>query len=233
MRNASIRVPRRPGQRGSALFFSLIALVALALASVALVRSVDTGTLVMGNLGFKQDATASSDQAAEAAVAWLTANLAGTTLNNNNVAAGYYASSLDALDAAGNGTDPDRALVDWNDDGCAYGGGFTGACIEASPPATYNGNTASYVITRLCVSTGPSNAVPNSCVTPITKVSAEAPGRGGISYVTERLNAAGGSPYYRILVRSVSGRGTVSYTETVLHYWHDQTTQRESMGGPP
>ena len=41
---------------------------------------------------------------------------------------------------------------------------------------------------------------------------------GEIRYGTARLSSAGGGPYYRILVRAVGGRGTVSYTETVVHF---------------
>lgn len=218
--NAPRISPALRSQRGSALFFALIALVSLALASVALVRSVDTGTLIMGNLGFKQDATAASDQAADAAIAWITGNLAGSALNINNQAAGYYASSIEALDPTGGGNDPNRALVDWNDDDCAYGS-FT-TCFKPSPKADYGDDghavTARYVITRLCSTTGSPTAAGNSCVTPISKVGGKAPSRGSVSYVTERLSEAGGGPYYRIVVRAVGARGTTSYTETVLHF---------------
>ena len=43
-------------QKGVVLFFALIALVAMSLAAAALVRSVDSGVLVAGNLAFKQSA---------------------------------------------------------------------------------------------------------------------------------------------------------------------------------
>jgi Tfp pilus assembly protein PilX len=205
-------------QRGVSLFFALIALVSLALAAVALVRSVDTGALVLGNMGFKQDATASSDQVAEVAMTWLATNAVGTTLDADNTAAGYYASSFDALDAAGNGTAADRALVDWNDDDCAYGGSFTGVCVGAAPVATYNGNTGSYVITRLCATVGAATDAANTCAVPLSGVAGQGPNRGEIRYGTARLSGGGGGPYYRILVRTVGGRGTVSYTETVVHF---------------
>ena len=40
----------RTAQRGVVLFFALIALVAMSLAAVALIRSVDTSTIIAGNL---------------------------------------------------------------------------------------------------------------------------------------------------------------------------------------
>ncbi len=52
---------RRSGQRGVALFFALICMVAIMLAAVMLVRSVDTATLIAGNLAFQQSATRSGD----------------------------------------------------------------------------------------------------------------------------------------------------------------------------
>ena len=55
------RAPARGRQRGLALFFALIAMVAIMLAAIVLVRSVDTATLISGNLAFQQNATRSAD----------------------------------------------------------------------------------------------------------------------------------------------------------------------------
>ena len=56
-----VRPHRRPGvarrsgrQRGVVLFVALIGMVVLSLAAVALLRSVDSGTSIAGNLAFKQ-----------------------------------------------------------------------------------------------------------------------------------------------------------------------------------
>ena len=51
-RFSTLRALRR--QRGVSLIFALMALAVISLAAVALVRSVDTTSLVIGNLGFKQ-----------------------------------------------------------------------------------------------------------------------------------------------------------------------------------
>ena len=60
-----VRPPRHAAQRGVSLIFALLALGAMLLAAVALVRAVDSGALVLGNLGFKQDATSAADRATE------------------------------------------------------------------------------------------------------------------------------------------------------------------------
>ena len=71
----------RRAQQGVVLFVSLIILVAMTLAGIALMRSVDTNVLIAGNLAFRQANTMYADTGVEAARAWLTANTA--SLNNN------------------------------------------------------------------------------------------------------------------------------------------------------
>jgi Tfp pilus assembly protein PilX len=78
-------------QHGATLLFALLTLVALMLSTLALVRSTDIGALLMGNLGFKQDATASSEQATRQALDWLSTELAA--LNADKPVNGYYAST--------------------------------------------------------------------------------------------------------------------------------------------
>jgi hypothetical protein len=55
-------------QRGIVLFIALIAMVVLSLAGIALVRSVDTGTSVAGNLAFRQASIVAVNHAVETAV---------------------------------------------------------------------------------------------------------------------------------------------------------------------
>eukprot|EP01136_Pigoraptor_vietnamica_P031754 Opistho-1_new@92711 len=95
---ASPRTPASAG-RGVALVFALLALVALSLGAVALIRSVDTGVLALGNLSFKQSGLASGSRRADDAMDWLAANMGTVVLDSDQPAQGYYASSLDTLDA--------------------------------------------------------------------------------------------------------------------------------------
>lgn len=199
--------------------FALIALISLAFAALALVRSVDTGSLVIGNIGFKQDATAGSDLVANEAITWLAGRNTGTILNADDTANGYFASSLDVLDPTGNGTiGNSRVLVDWNKDGCAYAASGTYAnCISPSATATYGTNTGRWVITRLCKTAGSPDAG-NGCSVPLNKVSTET-GGGEIKYGGGvRFTPGSGGPFYRIIVRNVGARGTVSFTETIAYF---------------
>ncbi len=90
------------------LLFALMALAAMLLAAVALVRSVDSGALVLGNLGFKQEATQAADRAAEVARAWLLTT--AVDLTADSPANGYYATSQDNLDPTGRVT---TAATSW------------------------------------------------------------------------------------------------------------------------
>ena len=63
---------RQPAsQQGMVLLIALVVLVAVMVAGIAMIRSVDTATLVAGNLAFEQAATHAADRGVEAAVARL------------------------------------------------------------------------------------------------------------------------------------------------------------------
>src|SRR5690606_7446226 len=136
-------------QRGVVLFIALIALLVMSLAAVALIRSVDTNTMIAGNLALRQSAMASSDRGAEKAMDWLAdkaeENLALLDADNN--AEGYYATYFPTIDANGDGKTDDgddrlfaKSLVDGNgrldtaDDG--------------------QGNKIEYIIQRMCLNPG-------------------------------------------------------------------------------
>jgi type IV pilus assembly protein PilX len=128
-------------QRGVVLIFALIALLAIMLAAVALIRSVDTSTMIAGNLAFKQAATTSGDAGTEAAMSWLATTQAANNAKNiykdathafnvTNAAAGYYSNADPALSLFANAT--------WN-------------AITAIPAVTdSSGNSISYIIQRAC-----------------------------------------------------------------------------------
>lgn len=128
-------------QRGLVLFFALIALVALSLAAVALIRSVDTSTLIAGNLAFKQAATTSGDAGVEAAINWLAATQTANNTKNvltdlthafniTNPASGYYSNADSALNLFADTT--------WS------------TANSASAGTDSSGNIIRYIIQRMC-----------------------------------------------------------------------------------
>lgn len=225
-------------QRGLTLMIVLIALISLSLASMALIRSVDTGSLVMGNLGFKQAATAQADDSVERAMTWLVGTLNGTLTNSytsrcssgcsaSDTSTAYYATSLEGLDIAGHNTaNTTRVLVDWDNNNCAYAtSGTFSTCIKASQAYNVNGYATSYIITRMCKTDGDPNLSTNSCAVPTsTGASNKQINKGEIKYgMTTMLKGSGGSSgsaggllMFRVVVRSQGPRNTVSYTDTYV-----------------
>lgn len=206
--------------RGVSLLFALLALVALSLAAMGLVRTVGNTSLVVGNLGFKRDATGSADLGAELAIAIVLQPLVGGNgLDNDIPASGYYATSTDALDPTGRNTTMNpRALVNWTNNACAGSGAFT-ACLTPSPSTVIGTNTVSWIITRLCATAGSKDLASNSCAATLTSGVADDANSSGLDYAAPGGLVSGTTvPYYRVIVRTQGGRDTVSYTETIVHF---------------
>jgi type IV pilus assembly protein PilX len=215
--------PRNPQrQRGMSMLFAMLTLMVLSLAAVALVRSVDTGALVVGNLGFKQGATAASDVAMQRALTWLNGVATTVTVNANGApGSGYFATSLEDLDVTGKltSTANKMALVDWLGDGtCSYvdPANFSGVCIAPKTEVLADGSSAKWVIMRMCAAAG-AVAAGNTCSRPKSTSVTNSTERGELR-PGGRITAAVSSPYYRVVVRAQGPRNTVSFTESIVHF---------------
>ena len=81
---------RPRAERGTVLIIALIVLVAMTLAGIATMRSVDTATLMAGNIAFRQSAVSAADQGIQAGYAWVSTNFTiPGGLDDDNLAAGY------------------------------------------------------------------------------------------------------------------------------------------------
>jgi len=218
---------RSSKQQGISLVVVLIALVMLSLAALALVRSVDTGLLIVGNLGFKQSAVTAADSSAESAITWIQNNNTGTTLYNDITASGYYATSLDALDVTGSNTSTaTRAVIDWDGNSCASISGSYATCLTASSSSNVTdtsgnatGYSTRYLISRMCRTSGDPNLTTNSCAKQVsTSSSSVSPKKGEVKYGEDKRFIPTPGPYYRIIVQTRGPRSTVSYTETYVHF---------------
>lgn len=202
-------------QKGVVLLIALIVLVAMTLAGIALVRSVDTGNMVAGNLAFKQGATLAGDAGTESAIAWLTPLNGSTTLYVNNAAKGYYATSQATLDPTNKLSSATMSAVDWDDNNCS---GLTFAtCVKPAPAITVGDNAVSYIIHRLCQTETDPNSVGNTCVT-YQSSNSTSPKRGELKYGEDKRFEPLPGPYYRIISRVKGPRNTVSFVETMIHF---------------
>jgi len=203
---------RAAKQRGVVLFFALISLLAIMLAAVALVRSVDTSTLIAGNLAFRQAATTSGDGGTEAALNWLftteTANSAKNVYNDSthafnvdNAAAGYYSHinlGINLTDGTGiQWTSADSALV--------------------LPDPDSSGNSTRYVIQRMCRNAAIIQG--NECL-----FSGPLQNTNGMNIPLPQevckgagCPAAGQTPQIRITSRTTGPRNTISYVQAFVY----------------
>lgn len=200
-----LSVVRSGYQRGVVLFVALIALVTLMLAAVGLTRSVDTTTVIAGNLAFRQAATSSADASAERASTWirqiesseLKAGRNPTNplfaLNTTKAVAGYYSNADDAAL-------PLLTEATWAD-------GVASPEVEDA-----SGNKTRYIIQRMCRSAN-QPATEENClfnsggVTTNRKVIPIPKCCGGTPQ---------GSPMYRVTVRVVGPKNTISYVQAFI-----------------
>jgi len=197
-----LRIPTRRAQRGVILFIALIVLVAMSLAGVALMRSVDTNVLIAGNLAFRQATTALGDNGVEAARAWMTANNSLLASNQSGGNTGYWANWQAGLDFVG--TTPSTSDdYPWDAE----------ATSVTSPDPAY---VVAYVIHRLCETEGAAEKA--KCI----KASAGAGGstvggtKGTVTYGVQSLPGTA-TVFYRVTVRVTGPRNTKSYVQAVLN----------------
>ena len=196
MHTSRLSNPRLPSrQAGLVLVIALIVLVAMTLVAIGTLRSVDTGTVVAGNLAFKQSTLNGTDAPLEDAYRWLANNAGGNTLYTDNNGNGYFS-------AVG-------VEVDWTDESNWIAGNVvcTNSCA-----ADGNGNTAYYIIHRMCGTPGQPPGGTNVCATVSTGSGVEGNSDGFQSGQFQPPP----SVYYRITARVVGPRNSVSVVQTFV-----------------
>jgi type IV pilus assembly protein PilX len=208
------RLRDAPGRRrharrredGVIMIIALIVLIAMTLAGVSMVRSIDAGTLVAGNIGFHQAALATADSGVEAARKWLIDNR--SLLDADNRAAGYYATRQDNLDITGNRTAAGADGVDWDgSDPSRAVKAFHAGDLDSS------GNDVYYLIHRLCAVAGNINAPGQSCAT--TSQLSGGSTMNAANYPEHALKDKS-QIFYRITARANGPKNTVSYVQAVI-----------------
>jgi type IV pilus assembly protein PilX len=189
----------RARQRGAVLLIALIMLVALTMAGLALMRSVSTSNIIAGNLAFQQAATHSAGAGIETAVSWLQANTANTTLHSSILTGSgmrYVAQRQDPTSGQS-----------WD---AFWTGTLAGSGAVNALPADAAGNTVSFVIHRLCNSTG-APTYPG-CSAPAVDVQSAGNSFGsGVIALNQTRQV-----YYRITARVTGPRNTLSYVQAVV-----------------
>jgi len=190
----------RSRARGAVLFIALIVLVAMTLAGIAIMRSVDTATLIAGNLAFKQGTVQSADNGIEQGYQWLLANR--PTLSLDNAAQGYnsgystpvWTNAASWVNSVTVGTDAAGNTISYQ---------IHRMCNCAN--TTYNGVCAATALSNQCALDNPTGTG-----TPPPPSQGESFTIGAPGYLQDPR------VYYRITVRTQGPRSTVSYVQAMV-----------------
>jgi Tfp pilus assembly protein PilX len=194
-------------QRGIVLFFALIALLAMSLAAVALLRSVDTSATISSDAGVENAVTYMGGTALANAGTNPVTN-AAHALNQDIPASGYYATMNPAL----NLTNP----LLWQ----------TGSSAAVNPDGSNeptpdsSGNRVRYIIQRMCRTSGV--IIPNAkCLF------GEAPPGGEMEGVKRPQDwcdlsspgcpTPGQTPLLLVTARTQGPKGTISFVQVIVY----------------
>jgi Tfp pilus assembly protein PilX len=188
-----------PREDGIVLFIALIVMVAMSLAAIALIRSVDTTNAVVGNLAFRLASILPANGSIETAAAALFPDadigLVGhiPDLNNNLPAENYFASRQAGEDARGV-----PAKLQKHSTATALPKKF----VDLS-----TGTEVAYVIERMCLASGPATTSNCDLVPP-----KQNPG----DTIGDPALKLPSLPFYRITVRVDGPKNTASYVQAML-----------------
>ncbi len=182
-------------ERGVVLVITLVVLVAMTLAAIALARSIDTTNIVAGNLAFRHTATLSADAGIEDAVNRLLPSLVGqTNCGITSVCPQGYNSWRQPMQ------EPPYSTWD------TYWAGVEGNAITlAADPKT--GNTVSYFVEAMCNKNGQ-----KECIQSPPMVN----GCNGACLNAQCTCGSTQRDYYRVTVRVSGPRNTVSFTQAII-----------------
>ena len=209
----------RADQRGASLFVAIVALVLMTIAGLSLMRSVDTGNIISGNMAFRAGAVNVADTGVEAAATYLNSTISPSP--DANLPAGC------TIGVPGSAGPPAIAPVLGN---CRYSSRIQPEDDNGLPlvnwtnttniPVTsLNGNATQFVVERLCnpdaaltitLGQAPKNDVAKSdCgITPIPNVGGSSKsGSIGPSHVVEVM--------YRVTVRTTGPRNTITTIQSI------------------
>ena len=178
-------------QRGASLVVVMITLSIMLVAVASFFRTTNGTLNIVGNLGFKQNATSVGDQGVENARAWI-ASRTPVDLIAVQSDSGYFPTW---------GNNFDARTYDWEADGNS---------VQLTPDDDNLGNTVRYVIHRMCKVSGTITALGQQCVLRTPDNESKAVGnniaQGGVN-----------RPYYRITTRVQGPRNTLSYVEVMVY----------------
>lgn len=191
-------------QTGVVLLITLIVLVAMTLAAIALMRSVDTTNIIAGNLAFQRSTLLAADAGIEAAVTPITGTLAKlvatTKLTSTFCAPGTGYKSWYEPDKDPNPNNPSSWDALW---------ASFGSC-PATLPTDALGNSVSYMIESMCNANGQVGCLFSPVNLKSLSCAGQNVGKQKVScppIVTK---------YYRVTSRASGPRNSVAYVQVIV-----------------
>lgn len=199
-------------QSGVVLFVALITLVVMSLAAVALIRSVDTNSVITGNLSYKQTAAISSSFGLENM-----ADTIGTQTTSyseaNHASDGYYATCVSTFAPA---------VIDQNCSGAnltsdaSWQPGVTsrladGVGVGIAGGVDAYGNTIQYIVERMCNVAGVADET--RCLSNTTDLNNDS--KSCKNYPCDKTDAVP-LPIYRVTIRVAGPKNTLSFIQAFI-----------------
>jgi Tfp pilus assembly protein PilX len=205
-------------QSGIVLFIAMVALVVMSLAAVALIRSVDTNSLIAGNLSFKQTSVVSSSFGIESASEFL-GNKEPQYGYVDNPPDGYYALCTATQSSAASLCDGALLLTQAN----LWSPGVNSRLAEGlnlTNGIDAYGNTIQYVVERMCRDFDPA-ANPAGSATKSSCLLARRTNDNGSKSNKNEFEVGGPEavtdlPIFRVTVRVSGPKNTVSYVQAFI-----------------
>jgi type IV pilus assembly protein PilX len=221
---SSVCAHLQPRQQGLVLFFALLALAVMSIASVALIRSVDTNALLSGNMVFRQTASATSNVALEGVTENISKKVALVNSINHYPQLGYYA-TCSQFD-----TQPNALICDgnrlttmtWDNSNSSLVPSQTDGNDEIRNGIDRQGNEIRYVVERMCsysnaeVSSGSAKLDASRCLM------ASASGCNDGSYNDVNMSKMkdcpdkSSSPLYRLTLRIAGPKNTLTFMQSFI-----------------
>jgi hypothetical protein len=203
------KLPVLARQKGVVLLITLIMLVAMTLAALAMMRSVDTSNMVAGNLAFQQTSFHAADVGTEQAIGYLFGTIyprktCGGTTATTTCPNGYQSSHDPSLE-------PPTAGVTWEKYWASMVGG-PGVVPLTGLPDGYSG---AFVVEAMCTFAGQGEPCIKATDT-LSIIQPQGEDMGSSSRKAEPLMAQRTSIYYRITTRVEGPRNSVGYVQAMV-----------------
>lgn len=219
LRRAECHGPKRA--QGFVLVVTLVIMVIITLASVAMMTMLRAGISASGNIAFRQAATRTADVAIDKALqdTAATITLSATAVNDNIGTATYryYATVNGAVsDCTKDGTTTFQPQTyrfnDSSNNAVNDTGGFPCAIKLASAPSGYN---LFYVVHRMAENTGACGAGTSGC----TRLSVDGGNKPGCSNDASSIDYCGVTSYvyYRLTVKVAGPRQNNRYVQAFVY----------------